>query len=176
MNVSSLEDAVDEDAEDERIWKNSLNLIDEACTEIRNVSHNMMPNVLIKSGLSQALRELADKINAAGQLKVLLDAPPLNGNLDETTEVGIYRIVQEILNNTIKHSEASEAKITCVEKMNSLLVQVKDNGKGIDLAKIKNSKGIGWKNIQSRVELLNGSLNIETNKGTEVNIEVRLDT
>ena len=173
MNVSSLEDAVEEDVDDRRLWKNSLSLIDEACTEVRNVSHGIMPNVLIRSGLQTALEELVNKINISSQLQVNLNLDGIEKTWNETEEVIVYRIIQEILNNTIKHADASQVDLMVNENNSQTTIEIIDNGRGIDLSKIENSKGIGWKNIRSRVDMLNGKMTIESNNGTRIKIVIK---
>jgi two-component system, NarL family, sensor kinase len=86
----------------------------------------------------------------------------------------VYRIVQELVNNMVKHSEASHGLVQLTKSENTLLIDVEDNGKGMDPDKTKKGDGIGWKNIMSRVEYLKGKLSIDTGsgKGTSIHIEV----
>ena len=171
INVSELkEDIKGEDMT--LIWKNSLSLIDEAATEARNISHNLMPNSLIKYGLEPALKDLVNKINITGKVNVFLNIEGINERLNESTEIALFRIIQEMLNNNLKHSEATEIKINLKNENNTISLEIDDNGKGFDTSKIAESTGIGWKNIYSRTELLNGkvTVNSESGKGTKLNI------
>ena len=174
LNVASLEDAVENDDDESRIWKNSLNLIDEACTEVRNISHAMMPNVLIQKGIKNALQELVDKINASGQLNVDLNFKQFDDDLSEIHKVAVYRIVQEVLNNTIKHAEATKATVKLETVNSNLFLHISDNGMGFDLNQIENSSGIGWKNIQSRIETMNGTMNIQSRNGSTIEIKLNV--
>ena len=171
INVSELkEDIKSEDMT--LIWKNSLSLIDEAATEARNISHNIMPNSLIKYGLEPALKDLINKINITDKVNVLLNIEGINERLNESMEIALFRIIQEMLNNNLKHSEATEIIINLKNKNNNISLEIDDNGKGFDTSKIAESTGIGWKNIYSRTELLNGkvTVNSESGKGTKLNV------
>jgi signal transduction histidine kinase len=97
----------------------------------------------------------------------------MNERLDKSTEIIVYRIVQELLNNVLKHASASEAFVQLVKEANRLNVVVEDNGKGFDTSGLQNSKGAGWINIRSRVKYLKGQLDIhsEKDKGTLITIE-----
>ncbi len=173
LNVSALEDSIDTaDHETERIWVNALELIDESVQEVRNVSHNMMPSALIRLGLVAALREQVNKINQAGKLTVRLDIDGMEHRLDEAVEITLYRVVQEVLNNAIKHSKANEIIVNIARNKDQLEVSIKDDGQGLDLQLIKQSRGIGWKNIYSRVELINGVIDMNSSPGVGTNIQV----
>ncbi|MBV5342495.1 hypothetical protein JZU68_02395, partial [bacterium] len=93
MNVASLDDAVAQsDEEDKVVFQTSLNLIDEAVSEVRNISHNLMPGALIKLGLIPAISDLVKKINTSGKMKIVFDYDPNFEKLNETTEIAIFRI------------------------------------------------------------------------------------
>jgi signal transduction histidine kinase len=96
--------------------------------------------------------------------------------LDKTTEIIVYRIVQELLNNILKHAGASEAFIQLIKENDRLNVVVEDNGKGFDTNLLDKNKGAGWTNIRSRIEYLKGELDVhsEAGKGTLVNIEFNI--
>ena len=100
-----------------------------------------------------------------------MDLPP-----DRSIEIIIYRIVQELLNNIMKHAVATEAFVQLVRENNRLNVVVEDNGKGFDTALLEKSKGAGWINVRSRVDYLKGQLDIHSGagKGTLVNIEFNI--
>jgi len=148
MNISSLDDVVlKSDNEDIAAFNNSIELLDEAVAEVRNISHNLMPNALIDIGLVPAITELVKKINSAGKLKVDLKCTDDIIKLDETEAIAVYRIIQEVLNNTIRHSEAKNVEIEFYQSEKKLILNISDDGKGMDVSKIKESKGIGWKNI-----------------------------
>ena len=98
----------------------------------------------------------------------------LENRVDNTIEIIIYRIIQELLNNIFKHAKATEAVVQLIREADRISIAVEDNGKGFDVKTLDKSKSSGWANIKSRVNYLKGKLDIvsEDNKGTSVNIEV----
>lgn len=173
LNVAGLEDAVDE--EDQPDLERSLKIIDEACMEIRHISHNMMPSALIRLGLIPAITELVHNINSAKGIKINFTTN-LNTSLGTSIDITIYRVIQEILNNMIKHAKADLIIMNIEKKEANLAIMMKDNGIGFDTKELKKSKGMGWKNIFSRVSMLNGSIKLESElqKGTEIYINLKL--
>ena len=112
-------------------------------------------------------------MNATKLLTVKYQSIGMGSRLDTSVEIIVFRIVQELLNNIMKHAAATEALVQLVRENNRLNVVVEDNGKGFDVRLTENSTGAGWVNIRSRVDYLKGQLDIhtETGKGTLVNIE-----
>ena len=155
------------------VFERSLDMLDTSIKELRRVAHNMMPEMLTKFGLDEALKEYCNTVNATKLLEVKYQSLGMDTRLDKATEIIIYRILQELLNNTLKHAAASATFIQLIRDGNRLNIVVEDNGKGFDTAILENSKGAGWANIRSRVEYLRGQLDVhsEPGKGTLVNIE-----
>lgn len=155
--------------------QNSLDLLEESIKEIREISHNMMPGALTKLGLSTALKQFVNKINALGVLQIELQIIGVKERLSEKIETMLYRVVQEILSNIIRHAEATKVSIELVKHENELVLVVEDNGKGFD-GKAPENNGIGIKNIATRVEYLNGSVNFDSaiGRGTSVIVEIPL--
>ena len=171
LNVSAIE--VSGNSSGQTPFENSLSLIDAACDEVRTISHNMMPSVLIRLGLLAALRELIRKINASKQPAVNIEAN-FEQRFDESTEVAIYRIVQEVMNNIIKHAQAKSVSIKLNKSGADLYAEITDDGIGFDTALIKISEGIGWRNIYSRAALLNGTVDITSAPLAGMNVKVFL--
>lgn len=160
-------------------FERSLDMLDSSIKEMRRVAHNMMPEVLVRYGLDTALKEYCREITQSGVMHTTYQSIGMDGiNLEQTTAVTIYRIVQELVNNAIKHSAADNLLVQAhvAEQENVLMLTVEDNGKGFDTAILKNSPGIGWSNIQNRVEFLKGKIDINSapDKGTSVIIEIKL--
>ncbi|MBI2966682.1 MAG: DUF5112 domain-containing protein [Bacteroidetes bacterium] len=174
MNVSSV--LPDNGAVPPEEKEKTLNLIDEACNELRSVSHNLMPATLIKAGLIPALHEIIEKINHTGNLQVILITHGLEKRMDNSKEINIYRIIQELLNNGLKHSGATEIIVQLTRDERELTVTVEDNGKGFDVPAAGEASGIGWKNILSRIAFLKGAVNVDSQpgKGTTVAMDVPL--
>jgi two-component system NarL family sensor kinase len=169
MNLSVLQPQ-DEEAP---AVNNALNLVDKTIDEVRNISHNLIPEGL-NFGLFAALEDLCTKVNSAGGTEVMLNLPEdiRKYQFAKPNELSIYRIVQEVLNNMMKHAQATHIDINIVRQDANLTLSIKDNGKGFDTSKIEQSDGIGWKNIVARVNLLDGKIQVlsEQLKGTQIEI------
>jgi two-component system, NarL family, sensor kinase len=176
LNMNELEDVAEfKDKEDYNILKNTISIVDESSQEVRNISHNMMPGALIELGLTSALRELVSRLNKTNKTNFILKADGFVKKLDESVEITVYRITQEILGNIIKHANATQVDIEIKNENELVKLHVKDNGVGVDKNKIEKSSGIGWKNIFSRVTMLNGKIDIESevNAGTSIDISFK---
>lgn len=155
-----------------------ISLLDEASAELRNISHNIMPATLSKLGLVPALKNLSEKISSNKGLQVSFSAHEFDSRLDEQTEISIYRIILELINNIVKHASASLATVQLVKHPDNINITVEDNGQGFDYQKIQQEKkGIGLGNIQSRVEYMKGVINIDAvpGRGTTVIIDIPLE-
>lgn len=164
LNVASLE-GDQQGKEEEQILQSSLELIDNSIVEVRSISHNMMPLALVKKGLIEAIRDMCSRVSESGTLKVSLEEEGDFSALNQDVTISLYRVVQEILNNSIRHSGATEITVKIWKKGDSVGIVIQDNGKGFDTSKIKDSNGIGWKNIFSRLDMINGDINIDSSPG-----------
>jgi two-component system, NarL family, sensor kinase len=170
LSLSAIE-APGEDAT--RLLNNSMQLIDEAAKEVRAISHNMMPATLTEIGLDAALRDLFYKINESRLLHVELHATGLEHRLPVSVEIAIYRVVQEVINNMIKHSKADTIHVALERRGAVLNLSISDNGVGFEKELISKSKGLGWKNILSRISVLNGRIEVDTQPGAGTNISIQ---
>jgi len=150
--------------------------IDDAFEEVRTISHNLAPSLLSEYGLKGALKNISDRINQSSDLKISFDTFGLDKKLDDLVENVLYRTIQEIINNTIKHAEATELFIQIGKDQNQITLMAEDNGKGFDLEKIKNQDNFGLSHIKSAIENLNGNLYIDSkiNRGTIISIFIPL--
>ncbi len=155
------------------VFERSVDMIDTSIKELRRMAHNMMPEMLTRFGLDEALKEYCNTINATKMLAVKYQSFGMDIRLDSSVEIIIYRIVQELLNNVLKHAAASEALVQLIKEDNRLHILVEDDGKGFDTAILDTNRNAGWNNIRSRVEYLKGRLELhpEAGKGTTVSIE-----
>ena len=176
FSLSNMKDNLIITPDNMAVFERSLDMIDASIRELRRVAHNMMPEMLTKFGLDEALKEYCNILNGTGLLKVKYQSLGMEARLDKSLEIIVYRIIQELLNNIIKHASASEAFVQLVRETKRLNVVVEDNGKGFDTAILEKNKGAGWMNIRSRVDYLKGQLDIhsEEGKGTLVNIEFNI--
>jgi signal transduction histidine kinase/predicted ATPase len=153
-------------------FNDSLKLLDEAIHELRQISHNMVPVSLGRFGLQSALQTFVGQVNASEQLDVDLQILGLERRLSEEIEVSVYRICQELVQNVIKHSNASTLRIQIIHHKDSLNIIVEDNGKGMKKEDI--SPGFGFNTIQSKVNLFKGTFGIESQlgKGTMILVDL----
>ncbi|WP_229207873.1 tetratricopeptide repeat-containing sensor histidine kinase [Dyadobacter beijingensis] len=155
----------------------ALTQLDGAISEMRRVAHSMMPESLVRFGLIDALSDFCDGISTSGRLKVTMQAFGFDDKrLDSQVEVVLYRIIQELLNNVLKYADASEAQVQLTWVENNVSVTVEDNGKGFDVKNLEQNKGAGLRNVQARVDYLNGTLDIQSKpgEGTSVLVEITL--
>ncbi len=155
-------------------FERSMDMLDSSIKEMRRVAHNMMPESLVKFGLDTALKDFCMEISNSGALQINYQSIRLNReNLEKTTAIAVYRIVQELIGNILKHASAKTALVQVAKNNGLLTITVEDDGKGFDTHLLEKSKGIGWTNIQNRVDFLKGSLAIDSvpEKGTSVHIE-----
>ncbi len=175
MQLASMGAKLNFKTEQERFeYEKVLSLISESADEIRSVSHQMMPNALLRLGLVSALQEFVQKINGS-QLSVYLDVQGLDQRMEAEVETTLYRVIQESVNNVIKHAQASRLDIQLIRDDKELSVTIEDNGKGFDSKNPAYTEGgLGLKNLRSRIEYLNGTLDIESSvgKGTLVAIYI----
>ena len=151
----------------------SIKQIDGAVEELRRVAHNLMPDLLVKYGLEVAIQEFASRISNSA-LDIHTEFINYRNSLSEEKQLIIYRIIQELVNNAIKHADASEIIIQVSQEENVLNLTVEDNGKGFDHKSLNVKKTAGFHNIESRVQFLKGTMNImsELNIGTSIELQI----
>ncbi len=173
FSLRNMKDNLIITADNMTVFERSLDMIDTSIKELRRVAQNMMPEMLSKFGLDEALKEYCNTINSANLLSVKYQSFGMEERLEKSIEIIIYRIVQELLNNAMKHAAATEAFVQILKDGSRLNIVVEDNGKGFDTGLIENNQGAGLSNVRSRVDYLKGQLDIhsEKEKGTLVNIE-----
>ena len=162
----------------EALLDSAMKSVDEAFTEVRNISHNLAPSLLSERGLEGALKQLSDQVNQSHRLHMHFETFGLNGNISSLVENTLFRAIQEILNNTIKHSDAKSLAIQLTQGTTDISLMAEDDGKGFDLRAVHNKKSSGLHHMRSRVENLNGSLHIDSapGRGTIVSIVVPIKT
>ncbi|MCC5918996.1 MAG: tetratricopeptide repeat protein [Cryomorphaceae bacterium] len=142
--------------------RHAQSIIDEMYAEIRNTAFNLMPATLIEFGLKEAVRELAQRVNRSGLVRIKVDAHDVEERLPEWCEISIFRIIQEWTNNILKYSKANEISIQLTGHQDELTVIIEDNGNGFDPKVLKKSSGHGWSNIRARLNQLHGSYILDT--------------
>jgi signal transduction histidine kinase len=170
MNLSAMEEEIPLQQ-----LKQSIQLLDESCSELRNISHHLMPAVLMKKGLVNAIQEFCDNINISKKLHISFYADEFK-RVHGSIEINLYRIIQELVQNIVKYAQATEVNLNINNENDVLKLMVSDNGIGLNTEEIKNSNGNGWSNIYSRTGLLNAQIEIDSSpgNGTTIFIDVPL--
>lgn len=151
----------------------SIDQIDGAVEELRRVAHNLMPDLLMKYGLEVAIQEFASRISNNG-LDIHTEFIGYTNSISQEKQLILYRIIQELVNNAIKHASPSEIIIQISEEEKVLNLTVEDNGKGFDRTDLDMRKTAGFHNIELRVQFLKGTMNItsELNIGTSIELQI----
>ncbi len=133
--------------------------------EVRQISHQMMPRSLMENGLVEAMDGLLKTSFRYSEINYTYEHHGIEGRFDEKVEVSLYRILQELVNNVIKHSGASELSVQLVKSKARLMLLVEDNGRGLGKDK---SDGHGLLNIKNRLDMINGAVNFEPSSNSGV--------
>ena len=176
LNLSTLTSNSSTFEEKDKI-QNSMDILDDSIREIRNISHNMVPDVLLKFGLKRAIEDFISRINQTKKLEIHFECNGFDENsLENTGKLMLYRLIQESVNNTIKYAQATQMTIQLSADTSEISLLMEDNGKGFDMEEVKQKGGIGLKNMQLRTEYLKGKLDIESSpkNGTTIIIEIPL--
>jgi two-component system, NarL family, sensor kinase len=154
-------------------FNHALKMLENSIGELRRVAHNMMPEALLNLGLQDALKDFCDEIDKVNPIHILFQFVGEFRRVESALEINAYRIIQELINNAIKHSGAKELVLQMIQEKDRLCFIVQDDGKGFDSDYIIRSKGIGLISVKSRVELFKGRMEINSNPktGTEITIE-----
>ncbi len=156
------------------IQENSAQLesmVNQVSEEVRRISHNMTPLAFGLSGLEGAVDDLCQVLRAHG-IQVVSQTRGLEQLKDEDRAIMFYRVLQEMVNNIVKHSEATQVYITSLEEHGILQVEIKDNGKGLSQKAWQETKNLGFKNIKSRITYLQGDITMNNTEGTIFNITI----
>ncbi len=156
-------------------YKQGIHLLDEAVQELRKTSHNLMPEVLLQHGLDEALHRYCNNVSNSNTLAVQYDSWGEIGRYKDSFELSVYRIVQELLNNVLKHSRATQVIVQMSHQNNLLCVTVEDNGIGFTKNKLS-SDGMGLQSLHSKVQAINGRLEMETGPGSGVSAYLEFET
>lgn len=149
--------------------------LDGATHELRRIAHNMMPEALLKFGWEAALKDLCESLQHNGAT-IVFQAFDLRGDISQSQQIMIYRLVQELLGNALKHSGARNILVQCLQRGEELSVIVEDDGKGFDANTLSSADGIGLQSVRARVDYLKGRLDIQSapGEGTTINIDIHV--
>jgi len=148
----------------------------QAITEVRAISHNLRPLNLERLGLTAVIEEMIENVAASSGIQFSADIEPLDGLLTREGEINCYRIIQESVNNIIKHSHATKAYVEIWREEGELRITVRDNGRGFDAeTKAKSAAGgLGLTSISERVRMLGGAHTIHSAPGQGTTLQIRI--
>ena len=144
-------------------WGKIRALLDETVAETRHIARNMQPSALMEFGLVTALRDLTARVHGKGMPHITFQHFGEFKDLNRDTALNCYRIIQELLQNSLKHARAKEIMVQITRNGNELAILVEDDGVGFEPEMAK--KGMGTDNVARRVQFLNGEMSIQTAKG-----------
>ena len=175
MSMSSLS-RMEKDDQNRKILRNTDMAIDEAIKSIREISNNLSPHILNNFGLYKAMRNFINKINLSDTIKINFDSNIEGDRFESNTEVVLYRVICELINNTLKHAEATSIRISLDKQSGMITCLYNDNGKGFDMKEfsLTSHSGMGYSNMLTRINSLKGSFEMEAEpgRGTKANIIV----
>ena len=150
--------------------------LDGSVNELRRIARNMMPETLLQLGLEPALSDLCNSLQTR-DTHIEFQAPGLANTISQPVQITIFRIIQELLANAVRHADAHNILVQCSQNEDIVFITVEDDGKGFNPKKAQTKNGIGLANIRNRVELLHGKFEIHSVpcEGTTINIEVKIN-
>jgi len=156
-------------------YDTALAALDATSFEVRRIAHNLMPHILVKYGLIEALSEYINNVRMSSKLNIVFTHTGFNNRLNSQAELSLYRSIQELINNVIKHAQASEVLLQLNLINGLILATIEDNGIGFETDKLNEGNGIGLSNIKSRIEYLGGKFMIHSEKGKGSSFNIELD-
>lgn len=175
LNLNSLEPELEKfNKQFNHIYDRLRGQLTDTIEDVRSITHNLMPRILEDYGLEKALEHLCDTLDQSTEVKVSLDAIEGLQPMAPNQQMGIYRIVQELVNNALKHAQADHIDVQLSQLEGKMTILVEDDGNGFDPK--RPSDGLGFPNVRTRLELLNGQMFIDTDsrQGTSITIEIPL--
>jgi two-component system, NarL family, sensor kinase len=174
LNLSAMKGNQILQETDVNIFNRSIDQLDSAIKEMRRVAHNMMPEALLKFGLTEAVQDFCDGINQAGRVKITFNHIGEAIPNDQSLKVILYRIIQELSNNALKYANANNILIQLSKHESCISLTVEDDGQGFNTKNLEATKGTGLGNVISRVNYLKGTFSIdsEIGKGTSCFVEI----
>jgi two-component system, NarL family, sensor kinase len=174
LSVMNLKDNLQVSDDKLHNFEKPLLMLDRTITDLRKVAHNLMPEILVKFGLDEAVKDFCNAIETSTGISVVYQNFGEKRKLDNTSEMFTYRIIQELVNNAVKHGNPSEIIVQLIINSKKTILTVEDNGKGFQKELLNGTKGAGMININYRVNYFNGTMDIVTapGEGTSVHIEL----
>lgn len=176
MHIGNLQLNLETSKNPKELLGKANELISEAYINVRSIAHERNSGVIAKQGLLPAIQKLASTISSSGGLHIEVHDFGLEKRLSNHLEITIFRIVQELVTNVIKHANASELQISLTQHEKELNIVVEDNGNGFVVGKLQEKEGMGLGSIERRVEYLEGTMHVDSTleKGTNIIIDIPL--
>ena len=174
LSFSNMKENLILDADTAVRFEKSISQLDNTIAELRKVAHNLMPEALVKFGLKSAVEDFCETLQSSSNCKIMYQQLGADRDLGNIANVNIYRIIQELVNNAVKHANAKQIIVQLTKLPAKVLLSVEDDGEGFDVNNPDALPGIGLTNINNRVQYLNGKIDVSSKKdeGTAFNIEV----
>ena len=174
LSFSNMKENLILDASNAVRFEKSISQLDNTIAELRKVAHNLMPEALVKFGLKSAVEDFCETLQSSTGCKIMYQQPGADRDLGNIANVNIYRIIQELVNNAVKHANPTQIIVQLTKLPGKVLLSVEDDGEGFDANRPDAITGIGLTNINNRVQYLNGKIEVSSKKdeGTAFNIEV----
>lgn len=148
--------------ERQEVFESSEQLLEDMYKELKGICFDLMPHTLVQTGLTAAINEFATRVNQGGQIRIETNYFGLGKRLVDVQEIAFYRIIQEWVNNILKHSDASKVTVQLTRDKEEITLLIEDNGSKIDQQRLIQGEGNGWKNLQARTNLIKGTLELES--------------
>ena len=174
MSLSAIS-IKDMSSEQQEILRNTRFVIDEAIRSVREISNNMSPQVLVDFGLARGVQNFLSRIQSLHSIDIVFETNLLDERFDNDIEVVLYRVVCELINNSLKHSGCTNIKVSLMHNAGALELKYSDNGCGFNPQSVI-SNGMGLSNITTRIDSLNGELNIISAPNEGMRVEAHVAT
>ena len=160
--------------QDKEVLEKTARYLDDIIGSMRRISHDLLPNTLERQGLVEAIREFVSQVSHKQTINIQLYVVK-EIQVPKEKEIHIFRMIQEIVHNTLKHAQANNLQIGLSEEGGHLLFLAKDDGKGFDKEKVlAGSNGLGLRSLESRCEILNGILSLDSKPGAGTNYFIKI--
>lgn len=171
LNIARIERSADKKAAE--LATETKSMLNSIITNIRRIAKDLLPSTLEKLGFIEAIKELCNSVNKSSIINASFEEVGKYKRQDIKIELALYRVVQELVNNALKHANATEIKIVLKCNSKQIELEINDNGQGFDLEQVKES-GLGLRNIESRINMIDGKLDYfsEIDKGTTAKITI----
>ena len=174
ISFSNMKESIKLNESDSILFDKPVTQLDNTIAELRKVAHNLMPDALVKFGLNNAVEDFCKAMQVSGGTKIVCQQLGEVRVLSNPVNLNIYRIIQELINNALKHAKPKQILVQLTTTKEKLFITVEDDGKGFELARLQKADGIGYSNITHRVNYLGGKIEINSKPGdgTVINIEL----